>query len=589
MRQGIKMTPEKFFCDDNLDRFVATIQALLGAAKVAVVCVHPPGEACIRPDQGPKIGCRRSKRAAQNVDIEFSIESTEITAEDVGSRKSTTYQHRKAQMNLAGSLVKAVQQTGIEDALQKTSIPVGETGGASLTELPCSIAGCKVAEYISGIGGGIPVTSNRRRRDGEVVIDGVDVGSLATIIATQSQMDDTLSQEDAVVINGTDALPEPTDSVMGKPTVVRVNVPCDPVTLDEATFVQGFEPLLVAGMSVGVQRDSDIYFATNMNTTVGCHAEYHDVTITLGTTDAAGLAKLRILLHQLIKDGYFQIPLAGSDSKTDCDFYTYDAEDYDLAGCQTEIGKWTDARGFDCQLYEGAGWCTDQRGLGPGFCQEHCLTKRTGSPNAFQWDSITSAQYQNGKGVGPLDACAGCGANHDESKLAKHRVLNTYAANCVDYTAADGGAWRDAGKWHCMQCMSALDCTLRCCFMRAKNKLVLCRLPHTVCGMLSRRRVHVRSVPPRRLLLDQRHVRRVGSERAVERRGHGPAVGQSVVGYRPHRCHNEDGRDRCVLHLRRGPSVDYHLHLYYVHYYHDYHHVVVVVHHVVRDRLQRAP
>ena len=61
--ESLQMTPQQFYCDNNLDKFVSTMQRLLGKAKVAVVCVTPPGGACIKPkDRDQALGCRRWRK-----------------------------------------------------------------------------------------------------------------------------------------------------------------------------------------------------------------------------------------------------------------------------------------------------------------------------------------------------------------------------------------------------------------------------------------------------------------------------------------------------------------------------------------------
>ena len=61
--EALQMTPQQFYCDDNLDKFVSTMQRLLGKTKVAVVCVTPPGGACIKPrEREQTLGCRRWRK-----------------------------------------------------------------------------------------------------------------------------------------------------------------------------------------------------------------------------------------------------------------------------------------------------------------------------------------------------------------------------------------------------------------------------------------------------------------------------------------------------------------------------------------------
>ena len=135
---------------------------------------------------------------------------------------------------------------------------------------------------------------------------------------------------------------------------------------------------------------------------------------------------------------------------------------------------WSDAYGFDCQLYEGADWCTSQGQLGAGWCQANqyqpSYTDKTCLPNAqtekkwkrkFGWGSFSD--FLSAGELTPGEACAGCGAPCSAPPPA--RIANALPANCSDLATPDGsgGMWRDSWGYTCAShqhgsfCVQAAD------------------------------------------------------------------------------------------------------------------------------------
>jgi len=135
---------------------------------------------------------------------------------------------------------------------------------------------------------------------------------------------------------------------------------------------------------------------------------------------------------------------------------------------------WSDAYGFDCQLYEGADWCTSQGQLGAGWCQANqyqpSYTDKTCLPNAqtenkwkrkFGWGSFSD--FLSAGELTPGEACAGCGAPCSAPPPA--RIANALPAHCSDLATPDGSGvmWRDSWGYTCASyqhgsfCVQAAD------------------------------------------------------------------------------------------------------------------------------------
>jgi hypothetical protein len=115
---------------------------------------------------------------------------------------------------------------------------------------------------------------------------------------------------------------------------------------------------------------------------------------------------------------------------------------------------WTDNMGppgFDCQLYEGAGWCAADGKVGPGWCQSSKFLQSTNKSclatvdYAFGWGTLSAFT----KALQPTaaQACKGCGADCPEN--TKKRTPNALPAGCADYSASDGRPWRDSWGYTC--------------------------------------------------------------------------------------------------------------------------------------------
>ena len=121
--------------------------------------------------------------------------------------------------------------------------------------------------------------------------------------------------------------------------------------------------------------------------------------------------------------------------------------------------SWSDDYGFDCQLYEGADWCTSQGQPGAGWCQSSppdstCLPNAPN--NKFGWGSFS--EFLSASALTPGEACAGCGAPC--SALPPARVANALPANCSDLATPDGSGvmWRDSWGYTCASYQHASFC-----------------------------------------------------------------------------------------------------------------------------------
>lgn len=121
--------------------------------------------------------------------------------------------------------------------------------------------------------------------------------------------------------------------------------------------------------------------------------------------------------------------------------------------------SWSDNYGFDCQLYEGADWCTSQGQPGAGWCQSShpdstCLPNAPN--NKFGWGSFSD--FLSAGTLTPGEACAGCGALC--SALPPARVANALRANCSDLATPDGSGvmWRDSWGYTCASYQHASFC-----------------------------------------------------------------------------------------------------------------------------------
>lgn len=120
--------------------------------------------------------------------------------------------------------------------------------------------------------------------------------------------------------------------------------------------------------------------------------------------------------------------------------------------------NWSDEMNFDCQLYEGAGWCNKDGDVGFGWCQskryqdvtyKSCLSKVN---YFFGWGSFSDF-VESTTDLTASEACVGCGAECTPSSSSSSptplRELNPIADNCVDYLDDRGQNWRDSWGYTC--------------------------------------------------------------------------------------------------------------------------------------------
>jgi len=121
------------------------------------------------------------------------------------------------------------------------------------------------------------------------------------------------------------------------------------------------------------------------------------------------------------------------------------------------VKNWRDTQKFDCQLYEGAGWCdkTKHFSMGYGWC--HMSNKCDNTPivrggwalqGAQRWGWGTFKGFTNNKfKYTARQVCAGCGAKCPPTP--KKRSLNKIADQCVDYSAPNGQVFRGPSGYSC--------------------------------------------------------------------------------------------------------------------------------------------
>lgn len=152
-------------------------------------------------------------------------------------------------------------------------------------------------------------------------------------------------------------------------------------------------------------------------------------------------------------------PVPGETKSPAAEEYDYSG-DGDYGGDGSENGDvcltdWSDPMRFDCQLYEGAGWCdkTKFHSMGYGWC--HRLRKCSNAPvrnggwalrgqAAQGWGTFKAFMNRH---VTARQVCAGCGAKCPQVRST--RKLNAIKEGCVDYSAPNEQVWRGPSGYTC--------------------------------------------------------------------------------------------------------------------------------------------
>ena len=303
--QTIKMTAAQFYCDNNLNKFVSTIQLLLGKAKVAVVCVTPPGGACIRPEEKGTLDCGRKARHSRSTDtvaIDFKITPTAVTSSDVGTGNKSPEDQAKALVDVATKLSEAASSGNLTKALEAQNLAPDTDSIAKVTSLPSYAFGYEVSHSIK-ISGGVALSSSADSNS-----------SLAAILQVKKEEDAIVDAANARLLAVSDA---DTPTSAGSAALgyvysvhsVRIYSPCtrtDAETIaNETTAVQNALGLQLAnGVGVVSAASTQIYYIMSLTVTMSCQAMFQDLTVKIGVTSVDAMPEATKLLSKAIVAGH---------------------------------------------------------------------------------------------------------------------------------------------------------------------------------------------------------------------------------------------------------------------------------------------